>query len=192
MKTETETHITMSKVLIPLADGCEEIEAVTIIDILRRAGVAVTAAGLSTRQIKCSRGTVIMADDLLDDVLNNNFDMIVLPGGMPGAEHLKNDQRIINLLQNMAVKNKYVAAICAAPMALHTAGLLDNKAATSFPGVLDKLPGSHRYSTQPVVVDGNLVTSRGPGTAMDFALTLVELLCGTEQRKQVEAPLQRF
>ena len=181
----------MSKVLIPLADGCEEIEAVTVIDILRRAGVAVTAAGLSARQIKCSRGTVIMADVLLDDVLNENFDMIVLPGGMPGAGHLKNDRRIISLLQNMAAKNKYVAAICAAPMALHAAGLVDKRTATSFPCVLDKLPGSHRYSTQPVVVDGNIVTSRGPGTAMDFALTLVELLCGTEQRKQVEAPLQR-
>lgn len=181
----------MSKVLIPLANGCEEIEAVTVIDILRRAGVVVVVAGLSAKQIKCSRGTVITSDVLLEDVLDEPFDMIVLPGGMPGAEHLKNDKRIISLLQNMADAHKYIAAICAAPMALHAANLLDDRTATSFPGVLDKLPGSHRYSTQAVVVDGNIVTSRGPGTAMDFALTLVELLCGTQQRKQVEAPLQR-
>ena len=181
----------MSKVLIPLADGCEEIEAVTVIDILRRAGVEVVAAGLSARQIKCSRGTVVMADVLLDDVLNETFDMIMLPGGMPGAEHLKNDQRIISLLQTMSGANNFVAAICAAPMALHAAGLLNNRTATSFPGVLDTLPGSHHYSTEAVVVDGNIVTSRGPGTAMDFALTLVELLCGAEQREKVEAPLQR-
>lgn len=185
------THITMSKVLIPLADGCEEIEAVTVIDILRRAGVEVIVAGLAAKQIKCSRGTVIMPDVLLDDVLNEPFDMIVLPGGMPGAEHLKNDKRIISLLQNMAEASKYLAAICAAPMALHAADLLNHRTATSFPGVLDNLPGSHRYSTQAVVVDGNIVTSRGPGTAMDFALTLVELLCGAEQRKRVESPLQR-
>lgn len=181
----------MSKVLIPLADGCEEIEAVTVIDILRRAGVEVIVAGLSAQQIKCSRGTVIMPDVLLDGVLNEPFDMIVLPGGMPGAEHLKNDKRIISLMQNMAGANKYVAAICAAPMALHAADLLAHRTATSFPGVLDKLPGSHRYSTQAVVVDGNIVTSRGPGTAMDFALTLVELLCGAEKRKEIESPLQR-
>lgn len=181
----------MIKVLIPLADGCEEIEAVTAIDILRRAGVEVIMAALSAKQVKCSRGTVILADVMLYDVLNEPFDMIVLPGGMPGAEHLKNDQRIISLLQKMAAENKYVAAICAAPMALQAADLLNNRTATSFPGVLDKLPGSHRYSTQPVVVDGNIVTSRGPGTAMDFALMLVELLCGCEHRKQVEAPLQR-
>lgn len=181
----------MSKVLIPLADGCEEIEAVTIIDILRRTGIEVIVAGLATSPVKCSRGTVIVPDVSLEDVMADAFDMIVLPGGMPGAEHLKNDSRIRQLLKNMAAAGQYVAAICAAPMALHAAGVLEKKTATSFPGVLDKLPGSHAYSAEPVVIDGNVVTSRGPGTAMDFALTLVELLCGKEQRKKVESPLQR-
>lgn len=181
----------MSKVLIPLAQGCEEIEAVTVIDILRRAGIEVTVAGLSEGPVRCSRGTVIVPDVALDDVVNTVFDMIVLPGGMPGAEHLKNDKLVIALLQQMAASGRYVAAICAAPMALHASGLLESKTATSFPGVLDKLPGSHQYSADPVVIDGNIITSRGPGTAMDFALTLVELLAGPEQRKQVEAPLQR-
>lgn len=181
----------MSKVLIPLAEGCEEIEAVTVIDILRRAGIEVVPAGLGNGPVKCSRGTVIVPDISLDDALAQPFDMIVLPGGMPGAEHLKNDSRILGLLRKMAAADQYVAAICAAPMALQAAGLLENKTATSFPGVLDKLPGTHTYTTQSVVIDGNIVTSRGPGTAMDFALALVELLCGPEQRKKVEAPLQR-
>lgn len=181
----------MSKVLVPLADGCEDIEAVTVVDILRRAGVEVVAAGLTGKPVKCSRGTVIMADAALDAVSGEAFDMIVLPGGMPGAEHLKNDRRILDLLKSMAQSGKYVAAICAAPIALHAAGLLEGKTATSFPGYLDQLPGSHTYSTQPVVIDGNLITSRGPGTAMDFALALVDLLCGPGQRNKVEAGLQR-
>lgn len=181
----------MPRVLIPLAEGCEELEAVTLIDILRRAGVDVITAGLVAGPVRCSRGTVLIADTLLDDVLSQTFDMIVLPGGMPGAEHLKNDARIIALLKNMAAQNKYITAICAAPMALHAAGLLQGKTATSFPGVLDQLPGTHQYSNGPVVVDGKIVTSRGPGTAMDFALTLVELLCGKAKRDAVEVPLQR-
>ncbi|HEU4709899.1 MAG TPA: DJ-1 family glyoxalase III, partial [Methylophilaceae bacterium] len=161
------------------------------IDILRRTGVEVVAAGLSGTLVKCSRGIRIMADSSLDDALTQSFDMIVLPGGMPGAEHLKNDKRILDLLRSMERAGKYVTAICAAPIALHAAGLLENRKATSFPGFLDKLPGSHSYSAAAVVIDGNIITSRGPGTAMDFALALAELLCGVEQRNRVEAGLQR-
>jgi 4-methyl-5(b-hydroxyethyl)-thiazole monophosphate biosynthesis len=134
---------------------------------------------------------VLVPDTTLDAALNHDYDMIVLPGGMPGSEHLQNDPRIIALLQRMATAGKYVAAICAAPMALHAAGLLQGKHATSFPGVLDRLPGSHLYLDDAVVVDGKIVTSRGPGTAMDFALTLVELLAGPARRQAVEEALQR-
>jgi len=181
----------MSRVLIPLAPGCEELEAVTVIDILRRAGISVTTAGLELGPVRASRGTVLLPDAELDAVLGELFDMIVLPGGMPGSEYLKNDARVIVLLNRLAAAGKYVAAICAAPMALHAAGLLQGKNATSFPGVLDQLPGSHQYCNEGVVVDGNIVTSRGPGTAMDFALTLVELLAGKAKRDQVEAGLER-
>lgn len=181
----------MSKVIIPLAQGCEELEAITVADILRRAGVDVILAGLSEGLVHCSRGVVLKPDALLDEVLNETFDMVVLPGGMPGSEHLKNDVRIKSLLNKTAGQGRYVAAICAAPMALHAAGLLEQKAATSFPGVLDQLAGTHQYKTDAVVVDGNVITSRGPGTAMDFALVLVELLCGKQKRDQVEAELQR-
>lgn len=181
----------MTKVLIPLAQGCEELEAVTIVDILRRAGIQVITAGLEAGPVRASRGTVLMPDTTLEDALQNEFDMIVLPGGMPGSEHLKNDKRVIAALQKMAADGKYTAAICAAPMALHAAGLLQDRKATSFPGVLDAMPGSHTYMNDRVVVDGRIVTSKGPGTAMDFALTLVELLVGKSKRDAVESDLQR-
>ncbi len=181
----------MPTVLIPLAPGCEEIEAVTIIDLLRRAGIPIVSASLSDAPVKASRGVTLLADTTLDKALQQNFDMIVLPGGMPGSENLTADPRVIGLLQRMAAAGHYVAAICAAPMALHAAGLLEGKRVTSFPGVLDELPGSHVYLPDAVVVDSNIVTSRGPGTAMDFALTLIELLAGKAKRDFVAAQLQR-
>ncbi|OIQ82061.1 chaperone protein YajL [mine drainage metagenome] len=181
----------MAKVLVPLAPGCEELEAVTVVDILRRAGVEVITAGLLPGPVRASRGVVLVPDRLLDDVLDQEFDMIVLPGGMPGSAHLKNDSRILALLQSMAAADRYMAAICAAPMALHAAGLLADRRVAGFPGVLEELPGSHRYSDDAVVVDGKIVTSRGPGTAIDFALTLVELLAGKTKRDRVEIELVR-
>jgi 4-methyl-5(b-hydroxyethyl)-thiazole monophosphate biosynthesis len=181
----------MAKVLVPLAQGCEELEAVTIIDILRRAGIEVVSAGLAAGPVRASRGTVLLPDTTLDEVQQQPFDLVVLPGGMPGSEHLKNDARIIALLQRTAAAGKPVAAICAAPMALHAAGLLEGKRATSYPGVLDQLPGTHRYCADAVVADHGVITSRGPGTAMDFALALVELLTGKARREQVEAGLER-
>lgn len=182
----------MAKVLVPLAQGCEELEAVTIIDILRRAGIDVVSAGLTAGPVRASRGTVLLPDATLDEVQQQSFDLVVLPGGMPGSEHLRDDARVVALLQRTAAAGKRVAAICAAPMALHAAGLLEGKRATSYPGVLDQLPGSHRYSQDAVVVDGQVTTSRGPGTAMDFALALVEQLAGRARREQVEAGLERI
>ena len=180
----------MAKVLVPLADGCEELEAVTIIDLLRRAGVEVVTAGLKPGIVKASRGVQLVPDATLDDALRDDYDMVVLPGGMPGASHLKDDARIIDLLKKMAAAGKYTAAICAAPMVLAEAGVLDGRQATSYPGFLDALPGV-TLRTEAVVRDGKVVTSRGPGTAMDFALTLVEVLAGSEKRRQVEATLVR-
>ncbi|HEY6094330.1 MAG TPA: DJ-1 family glyoxalase III [Gallionellaceae bacterium] len=180
----------MTKVLIPLAQGCEEIEAVTVIDILRRAGIEVVSAGLDANPVRASRGTVLVPDTTLDAVLKQAFDMIVLPGGQPGTNNLKADARIISLVQHMAQQGKHVAAICAAPSVLASAGLLDGKRATSFPGSLDAFAKVHRQAAA-VVEDGQLVTSRGPGTAMDFALTLVERLAGQAKRQEVEAGLVR-
>jgi protein deglycase len=182
----------MASVLVPLAQGCEELEAVTVIDLLRRAGIHVVTAGLDALPVRASRGVVLLPDMPLEQALQSDYDMIVLPGGLPGADHLGEDARIIGLLQEMAAAGKYIAAICAAPRVLARAGLLDGKRATSYPGALDSaaVPGLV-YSEQAVVTDGNVVTSRGPGTAMIFALQLIELLTGKSERDTVEAGLQR-
>lgn len=182
----------MPSVLVPLAPGFEDIEASTIVDILRRAGVEVITAGLVPGLVQGSRGLRVQPDVYLDEVLDHDFDMIALPGGLPGSEHLKNDPRVQALLKRLSAEGRITAAICAAPMALAAAGLLDGRRVTSYPGVVDRLglPGTV-YSTDAVVVDGSVVTSRGPGTAMDFALALAELLVGRAVRDQVEAALLR-
>jgi len=183
---------TIPKVLVPLAQGCEELEAVTITDLLTRAGIKVITAGLDENIVTASRGMKLVPDKTLDDVINDDFDMVVLPGGLPGADHLNNDSRIQALVKTLAANNKYIAAICAAPRVLATAGLLEGKHATSFPGALDQFPVKDlTYEETAVVVDGQVITSRGPGTAMDFALTLIELLSGKRKRDEVEASLQR-
>lgn len=180
----------MKTALILFADGSEELEAVTVINILRRGGVEVTVAGLHEGPHRGSRGTVLLPDATLDDVLTRDYDMVVLPGGQPGANNLKADARVLKLVRRMHDADRYVAAICAAPSVLATAGLLDGKHATSFPGALDPFPKVLRQP-QAVVEDGKLITSRGPGTAMDFALVLVERLVGHARRVEVEAGLVR-
>ncbi|OGT32334.1 MAG: 4-methyl-5(B-hydroxyethyl)-thiazole monophosphate biosynthesis protein [Gammaproteobacteria bacterium RBG_16_51_14] len=182
----------MSTVLVPLAQGCEELEAVTVIDLLRRAGIEVITAGLDDQVVIASHGTRLVPDTDLDSALIRDYDMVVLPGGLPGADNLDNDDRIHSLLRKMAASEKFTAAICAAPRILANAGLLDGRKATSYPGVLDKmnLP-STRISNQPVVMDGKIITSRSPGTAMDFALALIEALAGQDKRRQVETALVR-
>lgn len=182
----------MARVLVPLAQGCEELEAVTIIDLLRRANIEVISAGLDKQPITASRGTVLIADKTLDEALKLDYDMIVLPGGLPGADHLNNDPRIQALLKKMANSEKFTAAICAAPKVLANAGLLEGKHATGYPGTLEKLKLTNTILVdEPVVQDGKVITSKGPGTAMDFALSLIENLVGAETRQHVEKGLQR-
>jgi len=182
----------MARVLIPLAPGCEELEAVTIVDLLRRAGVEVVTVGLQPGPVKASRGVTLVPDANLDDVQDQDFDMIVLPGGQPGADHLDEDPRIHAVLQRLSAAGRYTAAICAAPKVLAHLGLLDGKAATSYPGYLDRMDLPQvRVLEQAVVTDGKVITSRGPGTAMDFALELIERLSGKATREQVEAGLVR-
>ncbi len=182
----------MAKILVPLAEGCEEIEAVTVIDLLRRAALEVISAGLKPGPVRASRGVVLVPDAALDDVLNQSFDMVVLPGGQPGADNLQQDTRVRQLLQATHRQGGYTAAICAAPKVLADLGLLDGCQATAYPGVLQpqKLPGVS-VERSAVVRDGTVITSRGPGTAMDFALELIEVLAGRDKRAEVEAGLVR-
>lgn len=182
----------MPRVLIPLATDFEELEAVTVIDLLRRAEIEVVSAGLSPGPVTGSRGTVIIPDSTLEAERMGAFDMVVLPGGMPGVRQLEADPRVHALLRRQADEGRYIAALCAAPKILAASGLLDGRAATGYPGTLD--PAAYprvRLLDDPVVVDGRVVTSRGPGTAMDFALRLIEVLVGRERRERVEAALMR-
>ena len=180
----------MHKVLVLLAQGCEEIEAVTVIDILRRAGVTTISAGLDELPVRGSHGVMLLSDTTLDLAQHQNYDMLVLPGGQPGTDNLRADKRLAALLQKMTRQDKYLAAICAAPSVLAAAGLLDGRSATCYPTCLDGYPEVNLQSAA-VVEDGKLITSRSPGTAMDFALVLVERLVGRAKRLEVEAGLVR-
>jgi 4-methyl-5(b-hydroxyethyl)-thiazole monophosphate biosynthesis len=187
-------EITMDEksVLVVLAQGCEELEAVTCVDLLRRANVKVITAGLDRNPVVASRKTTLIPDTTLDEALKRSFDMIVLPGGLPGADNLAGDPRVIDLLKKMAKDGKFTCAICAAPTVLAKAGLLSGKRATGFPGTLDKMNLPNVTCTgEAVVRDGMVITSRGPGTAMDFALVLIETLVGRETRDLVEERLCR-
>ncbi|WP_428239704.1 DJ-1 family glyoxalase III [Gynuella sp.] len=182
----------MSKtILMPLANGFEELEAITISDLLVRAGVTVVTAGLEEGPVKASRGTVVIPTHSLDDVLHQAFDLIVLPGGQPGADNLMADSRIIDLLRQQHTQGKLIGAICAAPKVLVAAGIAEHQSITSYPGAINHLDLKNvTVVNEPVVFSHNIVTSRGPGTAMKFALGLVETLQGTEVRQKVETALE--
>lgn len=167
----------MKKVLVLLAEGFEEIEAVTIVDVLRRAGVGVTLAGLSDGPVKGAHDIVLHADTTLEQAEPDRFDALVLPGGGPGSRRLREDPRVLALIKRFVAEDKLTAAICAAPTALEAAGVLEGRHATSYPGAA--LP-SARYVEDRVVEDGVLITSRGPGTAIDFALALVSRLADAD------------
>jgi 4-methyl-5(b-hydroxyethyl)-thiazole monophosphate biosynthesis len=175
------------KALILLAEGCEEMEAVILMDTLRRGGVEVTAAGLTEGPVTASRGVVLVPDVLLDDLENpKDFDMLVLPGGLPGTERLREDLRVRDLLlAYFADTAKRVAAVCAAPTVLDAHGLLEGRRFTCYPALKDRCAGGGDWVNAPVVKDGNLITSQGPGTSFAFALTLVEALAGSEAAKSV-------
>lgn len=174
----------MKRVLILLAPGFEEIEAVTTIDILRRAGVEVIVAGTVEGPIEGSRRVKLLADLSIEKVAGGDYDMIILPGGQPGTDNLAADVRVRRILSEATAKEKYISAICAAPSILAAAGLLGGKKATSHPSVQARMQGVD-YSEARVVIDGRWVTSRSPGTAMEFAFALVQLLVGEEKVKEV-------
>lgn len=174
------------KAVILLATGFEEIEAVTVIDILRRAGIEIIIAGLDGVNIKGSHGITVAADKKISD-LKPEFDAIILPGGMPGALHLHNSTEVNGFIKDMHSKGALIAAICAAPSVIMAPiGLLENKNATCYPGNQIDFGKSTRYKDKAVVTDGNIITSQGPGTSMEFALSIVEKIIGGETVKKLK------
>lgn len=183
----------MPRVLIPLAQGCEELEAVTLVDLLRRAGIEVITASLDDqREVTASRGVVLLADTTLEAVKTETFDMLILPGGKVGAQYLNDSSRIHERIHQQLADNHHLAAICAAPSVLATAGVLDERQACCYPGFIkpDEYP-KITLLEQAVVIDDKILTSRGPGTAMDFALVIIETLVDKNTRHNVEKALVR-
>ncbi len=173
------------KALVPIADGTEELEAITIIDTLRRGGIDVTVASVSTLQVTASRGVKIVADRLIQDCVNEKYDAIILPGGMPGAEHLRDSKDLLKLLREQFDSQGILAAICASPaIILAHHGFLADKKATCYPSMQENLP-IKKEAHKAVVVDGNIMTSQGPGTALEFSLKLVEIMAGPEKKEAV-------
>ncbi len=177
----------MKKALVLMAEGFEEIELTTIVDVLRRGGVTVTIAGLKDGIITGSRGIKMQPDGSLDGI-KETFDIIILPGGSPGYINLGNDSRVIDLVNKYFRNGKIVAAICAAPSVLAKAGILAGKNATIFRGMEKELKNA-RYIDKPVVEDGNIVTSQGPGTAMEFALVILKRLTDEKKAGEVKEKL---
>jgi len=170
----------MKNVLIPLAPGFEEIETITVVDILRRSGARVSTAGIVDGIIEGSRGVKLLADESINNINSEKFDLLILHGGQPGTDNLKKDHRVTTLLNEMESKKKLIGAICAAPIILEENGLLRKRKRTSHPSVKEALLGD-LYKEDRVVVDQNIITSRSPGTAMEFAFKLVEILFGNDR-----------
>lgn len=179
--------IIMKKIAVFLADGFEEIEAIDVVDILRRGGFHCDCVSLQDRMVRGSHDVRIQADSIINDDINN-YDMIVLPGGLPGATNLRDDQRVIEYVRQFAGDtSKYVAAICAAPIVLAKAGVINNRKVTSYPR--DDIRAALKESgatvlEETVVVDGNIITSRGPATTFAFAYAIVDILGGDSKSSQ--------
>jgi 4-methyl-5(b-hydroxyethyl)-thiazole monophosphate biosynthesis len=174
----------MKRVLVPLAEGFEEIEAVTIIDVLRRAEVRVDVATLGEKYVRGSHGITVEADFSIDEARATDYDLIALPGGMPGTLHLREDPRVLRLLGEMNAEEKPLAALCAAPSVLAEAGLLKDRRATVHPSAAPFLAGAEIHDER-VVRDGRIVTGKAAGAAMEFAFALVERLLGPEKVEEV-------
>lgn len=175
----------MSKILVPLAAGFEEIEAVTIIDVLRRAGLDVITAGIGSSEIVGDHKIKVETDTEITAVDADDLEAVVLPGGMPGAANLSDNNELRNIIKKLNEDNKLCAAICADPIALAAAGILDGRKVTSYPG-FDKDLTSSDYQEDRVVIDDNIITGRGPGAAMEFAMALVEYLVDEETKIELK------
>jgi 4-methyl-5(b-hydroxyethyl)-thiazole monophosphate biosynthesis len=176
----------MASAAVLFATGFEEIEALTVVDVLRRAEVQTTMIGIGAKSITGSHGITVQVDRTIDELGDEGFDVIVLPGGMPGAANLRDDARVQALVQRQHARGAQLAAICAGPIALAKAGVVQGRAVTSYPGFAPQL-GAVDYREDDVVQDGTITTSRGPGTALRFALALVARLVGEDEAADLGA-----
>lgn len=164
------------KAAVLFAEGFEEIEAVTPVDVLKRAGVEVDMAGIAGMEVTGSHGITFKMDCQLEDIFVDDYDMVFLPGGLPGSHYLRDDENVIQFVQDMNALGKWVAAICAAPVVLEKAGILEGKKATSHPSKEEEITSCDEYTESRVEVDGNIITGRGAGCAMEFSFALCEAL----------------
>jgi len=174
------------KVMIPLANGFDEIEAFTVVDVLRRANIKIDTVGVIGSVIQSKNGVKVIVDRTLNQANPNDYDAIILPGGSPGYQNLGRSAKIIEILKTFNSQNKLIGAICGAPTILAKAGLLDDKKATIYPG-FEKMLSYPR--DKPVVVDGNVITSQGPGTAIDFALKIVSRILNPAEAQRLKKEL---
>ncbi|MFL0250050.1 DJ-1 family glyoxalase III [Clostridium neuense] len=169
----------MNKVLLFLAEGFEEIEALTTVDVLRRAEIVCDTCSLNGESVIGAHGIKVLADKTMDSINEDEYDVVVIPGGMPGAENLRNNSKVVGIVKKFNNEGKVVSAICAGPIVLGRAEVTEGKKVTSYPGYENEL-GKCNYLEEIAVRDGNVITSRGPATAIYFALELVEKLKGAE------------
>ncbi|KAL4221027.1 Protein deglycase DJ-1zDJ-1 [Mactra antiquata] len=181
----------MPSALVILSEGAEEMETVISIDVLRRANIDVTVAGLTgTEPVLCSRNVKIVPDTSLGEVVKQSYDVVVCPGGAKGAQNLCESAEVGKLLKDQFDGKRVVAAVCAAPTALASHKICSGMKVTSHPSVKDKMVSAgYKYSEDRVVEDGNLITSRGPGTTFEFALKIVEKLVGAEKAESLIGPM---
>ncbi|WP_121628206.1 DJ-1 family glyoxalase III [Poseidonibacter antarcticus] len=175
----------MAKIIIAISNGFEEIEAISIIDICRRANIEVTIAATEDIQTAGANSIKIVADCLIDTINSSDFDMIVLPGGLPNAFNLAENEKVQSLLKEFKEQNKNIGAICAAPYALHKADVL-NENFTCYPSFEKEIRENGYHEDDAIVIDGKVITSRGPATAMSFALEIVNILCEEETYTNVK------
>jgi len=178
-------------IAVPLAEGFEEIEAVAVIDILRRAGINVTTAFIKSNPVTGSHNIPVTADADFSTLSPSEFDGIVLPGGMPGSRHLKEDPRVIDFIRAVYSRNGYTAALCAAPTVLYHAGILKGRRVTVFPEYAASMPDA-AVTGDSVVIDERIITGKGAGAAIDFALALVSEMAGSDKAKKLRASMQVF
>lgn len=172
------------RILIPFADGFEEIEAITCVDVLRRADINVITASLKENVVRGAHRIEIITDLFIGDINTKELDGIILPGGLPGSVNLRNNGEIIKIVKELEQRNKLIAAICAAPLVLEEAGIITNRNITCYPGIEEELKSAN-YLEDRVVVDGNIITGKGPGAALEFAVKVVEYLLGENRAEML-------